>query len=158
MRKHSRKKKGELMINRMSDHNSELKSEMNIVPMIDVLLVLLIVFMIASPQISSSVEVNLPKTSVEQLSVEQNQDTVIVVTMSKDDGIYITNAALGILDEPKSPKELVLELTTINKTSQNAKVYLKADKETPYKKIMFGLELVKSSGFEDVNLVSEGVE
>lgn len=143
------------MSNRMSDHNSELKSEMNIVPMIDVLLVLLIVFMIASPQISSSVEVDLPKTSTDQKAVNQSQDTVIVVTINKDEGIYITNAALGILDEPKSPKELVLDLTTIKRSNPSAKVYLKADKETPYRKIMFSLELIKSSGFEDVNLVSE---
>ncbi|KDM90890.1 ExbD/TolR family protein [Photobacterium galatheae] len=143
------------MINGQSDHNGELKSEMNIVPMIDVLLVLLIVFMIASPQISSSVEVNLPQTSIEQKQVEQNQSSVVVVTLDKTDGIFLTNTALGILDEPKDPKHLVLELAAIKNVQPESEVFLKADKETSYKKVMFGLELIKSSGFEDVNLVSE---
>lgn len=137
------------------DQSTELKSEMNVVPMIDVLLVLLIVFMIASPLISSSVEVNLPQTSIEQASAEQNESSVVVVTIGKDEKIYLTNTGVGIVDELKTPKELVLELTTIKSAQPDSKVFLKADRDSPYRLVMFGLELIKSSGFEDANLVSE---
>lgn len=137
------------------DQSTELKSEMNVVPMIDVLLVLLIVFMIASPLISSSVEVNLPQTSIEQAASEQNESSVVVVTIGKDEKLYLTNTGIGIVDELKTPKELVLELTTINSSQPNSKVFLKADRDSPYRLVMFGLELIKSSGFKDANLVSE---
>lgn len=137
------------------DTNTTIKSEMNVVPMIDVLLVLLIVFMIASPLVSSSVDINLPKTSTSQATVEQNEQSIVIITIDKKENLYLTNTALGIVDEKKDPKALVNELAAIKKKQPNAELFLKADKDSPYKLVMFGLELTKAAGFENANLVTE---
>lgn len=133
----------------------EIKSDMNVVPLIDVMLVLLIVFMIASPQVTSSIDISLPQIDSQQQTTEQNEASTVVISLDQSDGLFLTNTAIGIMDEAHNPKSLVLALTTLKAKQPNAKVFLRADKQTPYSRVVFGLELVKSAGFGDVNLVTE---
>ena len=137
------------------ESDTEIKSDMNVVPMIDILLVLLIVFMIASPLVSSSVEINLPQTSLEQASTEQTDQSVVIVTIDKNQRLLLTNTSLDVVDETKTPKELINELVAIRKMQPTAQVFIRADKDSPYKLVMFGLELTKSAGFKNVSLVTE---
>jgi biopolymer transport protein ExbD len=69
--------------------------------------------------------------------------------------MYLSNTAIGVIDELKDPKQLVLILTTLKEQQPNSRLYLRADKGTPYERVVFGLELIKTSGFDDVNLVTE---
>jgi biopolymer transport protein ExbD len=133
----------------------EIKSEMNVVPLIDVMLVLLIVFMVASPMITSSLDIKLPTTGSPQEVTKKNSESTVVVSLKTNGDMYLSNTAIGVIDELKDPKQLVLILTTLKEQQPNSRLYLRADKGTPYERVVFGLELIKTSGFDDVNLVTE---
>lgn len=133
----------------------DIKSEMNVVPLIDVMLVLLIVFMIASPMITSSLDIKLPKTNVAPQSTEQTSPSTVVVSVNSRGDLFLTNTALSIVDESHDPKTLVLTLSALKQKQSNSRLFLRADKSTPYSRVVFALELIKSSGFDDVNLVTE---
>ena len=143
------------MRNRRGSFSSGIKSEMNVVPLIDVMLVLLIVFMVASPMITSSLDIKLPATGTPQETTQKNSESTVVVSLKANGDMYLSNTAIGVIDELKDPKQLVLTLTTLKEQQLNSRLYLRADKGTPYERVVFGLELIKSSGFDDVNLVTE---
>jgi biopolymer transport protein TolR len=119
-------------------------SEINITPLVDVVLVLLIIFMITAPVLQSSIEVNLPKTKAAKESTEQ----LVVVTIAKKQVLYVGNDTVKF-DQLGN----VVKQRTFGLTSQP--IYLRADESIPYGTLATVLDALKQTGFNDVRLVTQ---
>ena len=121
-------------------------SEINVTPMVDVMLVLLIIFMVAAPLMVQGVPVDLPKTSASKLGTVKKP---MVVTMAGDGNLYIR-------DEQVTRESLVSRLMAI-KSQEGGEgiVYVRADKKIAYGEVMEILGRVGESGFARVSLLSQ---
>lgn len=120
-------------------------AEINITPMVDVMLVLLIIFMVAAPLMVAGVPVELPKTSAARVGQSKKP---MVVTLTAD-------GRLQIRDEFVSRDRLVPRLAEIKAAEGDAVVYVRGDKKTPYGEVMELLGLVGQGGFGRVSLLSQ---
>ncbi len=136
------------------------KSEMNVVPYIDVMLVLLVIFMISAPLLNQSVEVDLPN-SANAVDIEPPQPEVesplpLVVTIDRNGAFYIDR-----IDDNALPVsvELIQRLTREALAENVATpVYVRADKSVAYGSVMQMMDVLKSSGAESVGLITENKE
>ncbi|MEW6445483.1 MAG: protein TolR [Pseudomonadota bacterium] len=126
-------------------------AEINVVPYIDVMLVLLIIFMVTAPMLQQGIEVDVPKTASESLSSEK--EPPVVVSVDKDGAFY-----LNIADNPNA--ELAAEfiqarIAAYRRLKPEAPVLVKGDASVPYAKVIEAMALVKNAGVDRVGLVSE---
>lgn len=120
-------------------------AEINITPMVDVMLVLLIIFMVAAPLMVAGVPLELPNTSAARVSQSKK---AMVVSL---DG----NGALFIREEPVSQGNLVPRLRELRASEGDTVVYVRADKKSNYGDVMDVLGLVGESGYGRVSLLSQ---
>jgi biopolymer transport protein TolR len=124
-------------------------SEINVTPLVDVMLVLLVIFMVTAPIIQTGIDVNVPKTS--ETKVEQPKPRSVVISIDKDGNLYLSTQteanAVNVNDLPK------LLLEKLGQAGER-KVYVRGDGETPYRIIAYVLDLAKQAGAE-VSLVTE---
>ncbi len=120
-------------------------ADINVTPMVDVMLVLLVVFMITAPMLATGVAVNLPKTRAEALPTEQDQP--LVVTIDKDAKIY-----LGTQRTPVEFAQLAPQLKLIADMKLDKRVYVRADESVHYGAVMNVLTLLQRSGFTNAGL------
>lgn len=120
-------------------------AEINITPMVDVMLVLLIIFMVAAPLMVTGVPIELPKTSAAKLGQSKKP---MVVTLTADGRLQVRNDFI-----PRD--ELIPKLREIRATEGDAVVYVRADKKNPYGEVMDLLGQVGQSGFGRVSLLSQ---
>jgi biopolymer transport protein TolR len=126
-------------------------SEINVVPYIDVMLVLLVIFMVTAPLLTQGVKVELPQT--DSTPIEQNEQEPIIVSVNSK-GQYFLN--LG--DKKNSPIKARLLMTRIKavlKHRQDNTVFVKGDKNANYGKVVELMALLKQSGVENVGLVTK---
>ena len=124
-------------------------AEINVTPLVDVMLVLLVIFMVTAPILQTGIEVNLPKTRETQ--VEQPKPKAVVLSIDKDGNVYLsTKSEAHAVNVNDLPKQLVQALGE----SGERKVYVRGDGETPYRIIAYVLDLAKQAG-ADVSLVTE---
>lgn len=130
---------------RFQKNNKGLMSEINVTPMVDVMLVLLIIFMVAAPMMLQGIDVNLPKTDSRPIVSDEER---LVVSVKKDGSIYI--------NEYKTPIEtLASKLKNINKTRQDKSVFLKADQAVSYGVVATVMAAIKNAGIEKLGIVTE---
>jgi biopolymer transport protein TolR len=120
-------------------------SQINVTPLVDVMLVLLVIFMVTAPMMQQGVQVNLPKTQAKSLSADQ--DTVVV---SLD-----TAGRLFINSTETSHTDLTARLTTLFETRAKKEVYLKADKDVPYGEVVKTMAEIKGAGIERLGMMTE---
>ena len=118
-------------------------SDINVTPLVDVMLVLLIIFMVTAPLLTVGIPVNLPQTKAEPLS---NPDEPIVVTITDKGEVYLQETTIA--DEALVPR---LEAITENKP--DTKIFVRGDKKIDYGRVMQVMGLIKSAGFTQVALV-----
>lgn len=121
-----------------------LMSDVNVTPMIDVMLVLLIIFMITAPMMTTGVEVNLPVASTP--NVTENEKP-IVINMDREGRVYIGNTEV-------EPETIGAKLHAMVGGTET-KIFVKGDKSLPYGAIMGIMGIVRESGFKKVVLVTE---
>lgn len=120
-------------------------SDINITPFVDILLVLLIIFMISAPMMTSGVKINLPKGNKKP----NNESTVpISVSIKADGSIYLQDQAIKINQLSKN----LLKLTYKN---FETKIFVRADKSLDYGKVMDIVSLIGIAGFSKVVLVTD---
>src|SRR4030095_7291649 len=124
-------------------------AEINVTPMVDVMLLLLVIFMITAPILQTGIQVNLPKTREAQ-SREATPESLII-TVDKEGSVYLSGAderrAINVNDLP----------ARINKrrgTSKDRRIYVRGDGETPYRVIAYVLDQAKRAQ-ANVSLVTE---
>ena len=120
-------------------------SEINITPMVDVMLVLLIIFMVTAPLLVAGVPVELPSTSAAKVSQPKKP---MIVSLAGDGSIYVR-------EEQVTEDTLVPTLIALRQTEGEAVVYVRGDKNRPYGEVMEILGRVGQSGYARVSLLSQ---
>ncbi|HLG16020.1 MAG TPA: biopolymer transporter ExbD [Blastocatellia bacterium] len=124
-------------------------ADINVTPLVDVMLVLLVIFMVTAPILQTGIEVNLPKTS--ETSTEQPKPKAVVVSIDKDGNVYLsTRSEAKRVNVDQLPDLIRLELGQ----GSERRVYVRGDGDTPYRIIAYVLDIAKQAG-ADVSLVTE---
>jgi biopolymer transport protein TolR len=123
-------------------------SDINVTPLVDVMLVLLIIFMVTAPMMMQGVEVNLPQTTTKNIKTREDP---LILTINKKKEIYLEDHQMGLED-------LDTKLKTIFKYRSEKEVLLRADEEIPYGffiKVMAG---AKRAGIDKLGLITEPLD
>ena len=136
-------------MNRFS--KKQLMSEMNIVPYVDVMLVLLVIFMITAPLLTTGVQVELPKA--ESKSIESKGKEPLVVSLNKE-GKYFLNVA-KYPDKPIDRDSLALQVAAEVKRDPLRQVLVKADQSVFYKDVMGAMVILQQAGANSIGLVTD---
>lgn len=128
-------------------------ADINVVPFIDVMLVLLVIFMITTPLLTQGVKVDLPKTKAQALNQDQKEPLIVTVDASG-------NFYLNLSDKPNQPvTERTLTYLVTNQlktTSENQRpVLVRGDKNANYGKIMEAMVILQQAGAKGVGLITE---
>src|SRR6186713_703289 len=119
-------------------------SQINVTPLVDVMLVLLVIFMVTAPIIQQGVQVNLPATSSSAIPGTEEH---LVVTVAKNGKIYLNDNAMTI-------SEIGEKLRAIAKAQPNKQVYLRADQDVRYGLVMKTIAEIKLAGIERLGMVT----
>jgi len=119
-------------------------AEINIIPLVDVTLVLLLIFMLTAPLMYRGIDVNLPKTAGKPTAVEER----MVLTLTKEQTVYLN-------DKPLSLASLEDALRSIFKDRQDKTLYLRADQALQYGFVVETMDRVRRSGVEKLGMVTE---
>ncbi|MGO1541744.1 MAG: protein TolR [Luteimonas sp.] len=136
-------------------HRRKLKNEINVVPYIDVMLVLLIIFMVTAPLMNLGTDINLPDSNAR--SLESPSDPVVV---SVDHDGSLALMAEGH-NQSVTPDDLAARLSAIHNQNPDASILIRGDGSANYQQIMDALDLVNNAGITRVSLLSrprEGAE
>jgi biopolymer transport protein TolR len=120
-------------------------SEINVTPLVDVMLVLLIIFMVSAPMMTTGIDVDLPKTHAPRMEVEKEK---LLLTITKDQKVY-----LGETEVPYDKLEAAL--TTNTRLQQERELYLQADEAVPYGFVAKIMALVRKGGIDKLGLVTD---
>ena len=119
-------------------------AEINMIPFIDIVLVLLIIFMVTAPVIQSGIEVNVPETKVVREIAEER----LVVSIDKDQLVYLQNSPVNVNELGEKIRQKLLDPT-------RQSVYLQADQVVPFQTFATVLDNLKSAGIENVSIVTQ---
>ena len=119
-------------------------AEINVTPMVDVMLVLLIIFMVAAPMLTVGVPVDLPRTNA---PVVPNQTTPVEITVQKDGSIFVQ-------EQPVSLDNLVPLLTAVTESNPETRIYVRGDAGITYGQMMSVMGNITAAGFKKVALVA----
>jgi len=128
-----------------SPQRGALASQINVTPLVDVMLVLLIIFMVTAPIIQQGVEVNLPKVKAQALPGKEEQ---FIVSITRNRDVYLNDTRI-------SPEQLSEKLRAISIERPNRQVFLRADDALPYGEVVRTMAAIKAAGIEDVGMVTE---
>ncbi len=122
-------------------------SDINITPLVDVVLVLLVIFMVTAPVLQSGIEVNVPKTrTVKQITEER-----MVITIDKQQRVFLGN-------EPININQIASALQQKVKDPQHQSIFLRADEDVPFGAFATVMDAVKQSGITNVSIVTQPLE
>jgi biopolymer transport protein TolR len=119
-------------------------SEINMVPFIDVVLVLLIIFMITAPILQSGIEVDVPKTKTVKELTEQR----MVITIDKAQRVYLN-------DKPMNIHDLGAQLTSQMKDPQHQAVYVRCDETVPFGSWATVVDALRQAGIQNISVVTQ---
>jgi biopolymer transport protein TolR len=128
-------------------------AEINVVPYIDVTLVLLIIFMITAPLIQSGVDVDLPQANTNPID-QEDKPTPIIISINKA-GQYFIDLGLGEEETAVSPQEVLLLTAAVRQNKPETAVYIRGDKQVEYGKVVTVMAALKNAGIENVGLMTE---
>ena len=141
----------------MSRHRDGRKpmSEINVVPYIDVMLVLLIIFMITAPLVQTGVEVNLPQAETEEVAVDDIQPVIISIN---SEGQYFIALEAQQSDESVAADELLLLVAAVLQNKPKTKVFIRGDQAVAYGKVVTVMVALKNAGVPSVGLMTSPYE
>ena len=123
-------------------HNRTALAEINVTPLVDVMLVLLIIFMVTAPLMQQGIDVNLPKAKGKELPPEERISIVV-----RNGGAIFLN------DNPISEQDMIGKLSSVRQ--RNPDVFLKADQDVPYGIVVEIMGAIKEAGIEKLGMVTE---
>lgn len=129
----------------MTGQKTRLMSEINVTPFVDVMLVLLIIFMVTAPMMTSGMKVDVPQTTHERMDIDPKG---LVVSVNASRKVMINDYQLD-------PSELATRLPKILESMKADEVYLKADRTLPYGFVMSVMASIREAGVEKIGMVTE---
>lgn len=125
-----------------------LVADINVTPLVDVMLVLLIIFMVTAPMMTQGLNVDLPETTAKALRQEEKP---IIVTIQKDGAISINNV-------PQVRALMVQELKKSYSANKDQPIFLNADKNVPYGQVVKVMADIQSVGFDKIGMITKPPE
>lgn len=134
--------------------NRRLMAEINVVPYIDVMLVLLIIFMVTAPLLTQGIEVELPKAAAEPLDPELTQDELpLVLSVDRDGNLYLNAGEAE--DEPVDARTVIARTAAVLRRRPETPVLVKADLAVPYGRVVTAMVLLQQGGAEKVGFITD---
>jgi biopolymer transport protein ExbD/biopolymer transport protein TolR len=134
------------------DEGKKVNSNINVTPMVDVMLVLLIIFMVITPMLNNKVVVDLPKVTAAVIMEDANKEDAITVAVTRDGKTFLGG-------DPVTKEELASKVGDLlaKKTDANAdkSVYLRADIRSNYGIVMDTIDAVRAAGVSQLNLLTD---
>jgi biopolymer transport protein TolR len=122
-------------------------AEINVIPLVDVVLVLLVIFMVTAPMLYRGLDINLPQTATNTIKPEQR----VVVTVERDRQIYMDKAAVPLI-------ELQSRLASLHQANAEVSVFLRADREVPYGTVVQVMDSIKKAGIDKLGMVTDPLQ
>ena len=133
----------------------KLMAEINVVPYIDVMLVLLVIFMVTAPLLIQGIEVDLPDAAAEAMPRESDRPP-LVLSVDAEGNVYLNVG--NDEDQPKGGDEIVTLVSAVLNQQPETPVYVKADKAVPYGYVVGAMVLLQRSGAEGVGFVTDPLD
>lgn len=134
------------------------KAEMNVVPYIDVMLVLLVIFMVTAPMMTQGVQIELPKVAAEALEPE-NPSSVVTLSIDAEGGYHWNIGESVRTDDYQhrsaSLEELTRELSAAIQTQPDIQVFIRADAGAGYGVVVAGMAALQQAGISQLGLITE---
>jgi biopolymer transport protein ExbD/biopolymer transport protein TolR len=130
------------------NEGKKVNSNINVTPMVDVMLVLLIIFMVITPMVQNKVAIDLPKTLTPEVMPDADKEDSIVIAVTRDGHTYLGAEQIALDDIGTKVTDKLA-----NKTSKE--VYLRADARAPYGKVMDAIDAIRTAGVEQLGLLTD---
>jgi biopolymer transport protein TolR len=130
-----------------SDPEENVLSEINVTPLVDVMLVLLVIFMITAPMMHRGIEVALPRAEAENLPMRV--DDPLVLSINRDGVVYLGST-------PIHSSQLVERLTPILAERKDESVFLKGDRDVAYGVVIDVLDTLRKGGIQNIGMITQG--
>ncbi len=135
-----------------------LKAEMNVVPYIDVMLVLLVIFMVTAPLLVQGVKLELPDVAAEALPTD-TQQTILTLSVVSD-GSYYWNVGPEVdiksrSDQAVTLDEMTAKISQIKQQSDTIQFFIRGDKATNYASVVRAIASLQQAGIQDIGLITE---
>jgi biopolymer transport protein TolR len=131
-----------------ANNNKRFMSDINVTPLVDVMLVLLIIFMVTAPMMMQGVEVNLPQTTVKPIKTREDP---LILTVNKKREIYLENYRVELDGLEKKVKKIF-------QNRRDKEILLRADKDVPYGFVIDVISRIKRAGIDKLGMVTEPVD
>ena len=125
-------------------------AEINVVPYIDVMLVLLIIFMVTAPLLTEGVKIELPQTDANAVQLNEDSPEPIIITVDKDGDMFIDART-----EPSTQQEVLTYVAAAYRLKPNTNFLVRGDQAAFYSDVLQAMVIIKEAGVESVNLVTE---
>ena len=133
----------------------KLMGEINVVPYIDVMLVLLVIFMVTAPMLTQGIEVSLPKASSEPIDSVANHQP-LVLSVDAEGNLYINVGEDE--DQPTSGKQVVARVGAVLRNKPDTPILVKADRAVPYGNVVGAMVLLQRGGALNIGFVTDPLD
>ena len=133
----------------------KLMGEINVVPYIDVMRVLLVIFMVTAPLLTQGIEVELPQANAEPIETPQDHDP-LVLSVDAEGNLYIN--AGDNEDQPQSGEEIVRRIGIVLGEKPETPMFVKADRAVPYGNVVGAMVLLQQAGAENIGFVTDPLD
>ncbi len=134
---------------RVNRYGGDSFTEINVTPLVDVMLVLLVIFMVTAPMMTAGVNVDLPESSASPLA---GQDEPLSITVTASGAVYIQDTVI------ENPQELPDKLRAITNEKMDTRIFVRGDKNVNYGAVMMVIGLINQAGFSHVSLITTVAE
>ena len=133
----------------------KLMGEINVVPYIDVMLVLLVIFMVTAPLLTQGIEVDLPKAAAQPIQDVPNTPP-LVLSVDKEGNLYINVG--DDEDQPTTGAEVIRRVGIVMRTSPETQILVKADRAVPYGNVVGAMVVLQQGGAESIGFVTDPLD
>jgi len=134
------------------DEGKKVNSNINVTPMVDVMLVLLIIFMVITPMLNNKVNVTLPVVTAATIMDNANKEDAITVAITRDGHVFLGGDQVSLGDLGQKVADLEAKKTD---PSADKAVYLRADERANYGKVMDTIDALRTGGVSQLNLLTD---
>ena len=130
------------------NEGSKVSSNINVTPMVDVMLVLLIIFMVITPMLQNKVQIDMAKVDNATSMPDADKDDAIVVAVTRDGGVFLGQNKTSV-------SELGSQVTTALADKPGKTIFIRADARAQYRAVEDAIDAVRTAGVDDVGLLTQ---